>query len=105
LNEHRPHPFAALAAMLLLGTACIPLPGARNYGQLVVAGKSGEDTLVADNGRTCQVNAETFTRVNVGDLHRCVWQASNSDGGGPTIIDPRRTGRTVPPTHVPPTPR
>ena len=63
-----------LAAGLVLTTACVPLPGHRYIAKEFVARKEGENTLVAANGATCRVKADTYEKVQVGDEHACAWQ-------------------------------
>lgn len=89
-----------LAGML---ASCLPLPGGRSIAQQEVAGKSGEDILVARSGDSCRVAADVFERIRVGDMHMCTWQSSR--GSGETVLgDPKRGGiqRPVERPRVPP---
>ena len=58
---------------LLLG-GCIPLPGGHALTRKTVAAKEGTATLVADDGARCTVPPRTFTALQAGDEHACVWK-------------------------------
>ncbi len=72
---------ALLGALAPLG-GCVPLPGGRTFERRTVAGKRGDDTLVALDGGTCRVWADVFARVRVGDEHACVWRDAGNGGPG-----------------------
>ncbi len=72
-------------------TSCIPLPGGQSIAQQEVAGKTGEDTLVARSGDTCRVSADVFERIRVGDAHVCTWKSVRGTGEA-VSGDPRRGG-------------
>jgi hypothetical protein len=79
----------AVLAHAALAAACIPLPGRRSAVARTVSGKRGEDVLVAAGGWWCRVGAATFARVQLGDRHRCAWEAADA-------AEPGGTGRAVP---------
>jgi hypothetical protein len=80
-----------LAAAVL--AACVPLPGNRSLARRAVAGKQGENVLVAHDGSWCRVTAAAFARAQIGDDHTCAWQEVGADGSGRAIPD-ARPGRT-----------
>lgn len=82
-----------MLGLLTAGTliSCVPLPGGRSIGNQEVAGKSGEDTLIARSGDSCRVAAEVFERVRIGDVHVCTWQSSRGTGDA-VAGDPTRAG-------------
>lgn len=96
----------SVALMAGMCTACIPLPGGRAVAQQEVAGKTGEDTLVARSGDTCRVSADVFERIRIGDAHTCLWQSTRGTGEA-VPGDPKRGGiqgpvtrpRIPPPSH------
>jgi len=95
-----------LSLVTLLCSSCLPLPGGRSITQQEVAGKTGEDTLVARSGDTCRVTAEVYERIRIGDAHVCLWQSSRGTGDA-VVGDPTRAGiqRPVGRPRVPPTAR
>ena len=82
-----------LCVALMAGpfAGCIPLPGGRSIAQQEVAGKSGEDTLVARSGDSCRVSADVFERIRIGDAHTCPWQSVRGTGEA-VSSDPKRGG-------------
>ena len=57
--------------VLVMLTSCLPLPGGTTVSRQQVAGKSGEDLLVARSGDTCQVSSVVHERISIGDTHVC----------------------------------
>jgi hypothetical protein len=87
---------ALLGALAPLG-GCVPLPGGRTFERRTVAGKRGDDTLVALDGGTCRVWADVFARVQVGDEHACVWRDVGSGRpGSHAAPEPQRPSRGLP---------
>ena len=80
---------------LLLG-GCIPLPGGHALTRKMVATKEGDATLVADDGARCTVPPRTFTAVQPGDEHACVWKEPEGDVRTPPIPGASRPTRRPP---------
>ena len=89
LMEHFPLVWRRLrhtlaAGALLLG-GCIPLPGGHALTRKAVAAKEGDATLVAEDGARCTVPPRTFTAVQPGDEHACVWKEAEGAVRTPPI--------------------
>jgi hypothetical protein len=78
-----------LAASVLFLAGCIPLPRGHSLTRKTVAAKEGEATLVADDGARCRVPPSTFTAVQPGEEHACVWKEVDSSTRTPTPSAPR----------------
>ena len=79
-----------VAGGTLLVGGCIPLPGGHALTRKTVAAKEGDATLVADDGARCTVPPGTFTAVQPGDDHACVWKEPEGGARTPTPSVPRR---------------
>ena len=85
-----------LAGWALLLGGCIPLPGGHALTRKTVVAKEGDATLVADDGARCTVPPRTFTAVQSGDEHACVWK--EPEGGTrtpPAPSVPRSSARPL----------
>lgn len=100
-----PHVAVRLLVLPLLFSACIPLTGGRSLQSLPVADKQGVNTLVADNGSTCEVPEQVFARILAGDAHLCAWAmpgSTNAPAARDGIPAPRRTPVIAVPSRIPP---
>lgn len=76
--------FSFGACVLPGGTVVRPIPGtpgaeagsgpSRGLARKRVATKQEPYTLVAEDGTSCQVSADRFQDVSIGDAELCMWQ-------------------------------
>ena len=91
---------AVLGAFAAVVSGCVPLPGHRQLSRRFVAQKAAENTLVSDDGASCEVAADRFAAGAVGDRYACAWQypaytrpPAGSDASAPARSQPQGSGR------------